>query len=483
MVLIFPAVAMLSDITAATEASYQVTIDQARPRYATVQAQITPQQGKIFLNDAAADTGLYHGWATFVHSIKAFDADGNPVEVVYLTDGSWRLSSPANQEVTLHYQMLLQHDRFPNDPGDDELAYAQPWGVMWTGRALFISGADAGNIEVAFDIADNWRVTTPWQRHADKQHTFKVDGNRQLLDAAFMAGTHDEFELQQGNAFVRLGLGGESVRSQADFFKSIVTRYLDQYGNLFGGPPSANMVLLASEGRLLGGGVMGSSISMLFDSQLTQNMLPLAHYITTHEMYHLWNANFNYENLPELYWFTEGFAEYATFLTALRGGDLDQKTFLVQLAGRYQNYHDVFGDLSMAEAGAAKLDHYDLIYSGGMLAALALDINIREQSSHAFSLNTLHQYIYANYSPGSQTGLTNDELISAIQRSTHIDTRQFFERYIKGTSKLPIDQVLLSLGLMISKTDSDGLFEFAFLPHRNANQLAVWQSLTGESPF
>jgi hypothetical protein len=127
---------------AVADTHYSVKIDAEMARRAHVTAQVVPGDRGLCFTRAAHDTGLTHGWATFVHDLSVKDSNGHPLTVDYDGDGCWRVA-PTDEPITAEYTMLLNHDRFPNDPGDDELAYAGDWGQFWTGRALFMEGASA----------------------------------------------------------------------------------------------------------------------------------------------------------------------------------------------------------------------------------------------------------------------------------------------------------------------------------------------------
>jgi len=178
--------------------SYEVTFlggrvdDDGAMRRASVVATLTPQDGKISLFRFGEDSGLYHQWATFLLEIEAQAENGAALEVVYEPHGVWRLPNWRGDEITVRYTMALQHDRFPNAPGDDELAYGRDYGVMWTGRALFISGANSDDVSVSFVTPDGWKVTSPWDNSGDNQLEFRPINTIDLLDSAFFAGTHKE---------------------------------------------------------------------------------------------------------------------------------------------------------------------------------------------------------------------------------------------------------------------------------------------------
>ena len=105
---------------ALAEAEYFVQIDTDEPRRAQVAASIVSGEHGLCFSRSADDTGLTHGWATFVHKLAVNDANGQSVNAEYDGDGCWR--SDSNGRVTVSYTMLLMHDKFPNMPGDDELA-------------------------------------------------------------------------------------------------------------------------------------------------------------------------------------------------------------------------------------------------------------------------------------------------------------------------------------------------------------------------
>ena len=75
---------------------------------------------------------------------------------------------------------------------------------------------------------------------------------------------------------------------------------------------------------------MGNTISLMQGGPLDENTTPMLAYITTHEMFHLWNSNFaiaSAEDSDALQWFGEGAAEYYTWLYAVRGGRVTGNTW------------------------------------------------------------------------------------------------------------------------------------------------------------
>ena len=172
-------------------------------------------------------------------------------------------------------------------------------------------------------------------------------------------------------------------------------------------------------------------------------------YITTHEMFHLWNANFNVADrtsVEALYWFSEGAAEYYTWRNFVGGGLADEDAFRAELAKRHEAYMAARdaekGALSMSAAGATKLARYDLIYSGGMLAVAALDSHIRSASNGEKSLDDALRLLQARYTQGSAASFAASDLPELITEATGVDVAEIFTRYIIGTEALPLDRAL-----------------------------------------
>ena len=51
----------------------------------------------------------------------------------------------------------------------------------------------------------------------------------------------------------------------------------------------------------------------------------------------------------------------------------------------------------MSETGEVKLDHYDLIYSGGMMAVAGLDLRIRSETAGKKSMDDVLRAIQARF--------------------------------------------------------------------------------------
>ena len=82
---------MLTSLGVSAEsASYTVTIEKDSQRFASVLATLPPGPNGLCIARGAEDSGLTHGWATFVHELDVRSNDGAEIDARYDGDGCWR---------------------------------------------------------------------------------------------------------------------------------------------------------------------------------------------------------------------------------------------------------------------------------------------------------------------------------------------------------------------------------------------------------
>ena len=103
-----------------------------------------------------------------------------------------------------------------------------------------------------------------------------------------------------------------------------------------------------------------------------------------HELLHFWNGLSLVPADSREEWFKEGATDYLTIATLARNGWIDEATarrrlenavLRVLLARRMQGL-----EMSVREAGERKQENRLLVYGGGCLAAMALDVELRRAS-------------------------------------------------------------------------------------------------------
>src|SRR5262245_25414440 len=459
----------LSLASAAFADSYHVKFSQGRDdddgamRRAEVTATLTPENGRIRMVRDGADMGIYNQWAGFVVSIEASDAEGRPLDLVYEPFGVWRVRGWRRGEVTVRYAMTLQHDRFPNQPGDDELAYARAYGVMWTGRALFVEGAPSNDVSIAFETPEGWRVTSPWRASDGSGLRFQPYDTDDLLNSAFFAGLHAETIVRVAGMEARVAADPD-MAADAAYYREMLETYLPAFADFFGAPATRPPLVILARGGFWSGGVMGRSISIVQredpDEWIVPTMRDAMRHAVGHEGFHLWQVQWRIkpEDNAALYWLTEGTAEYYWALISARRGVLAPDVLLSEIGRNHSAYLNALPRGSIAAAGRTKLDNqssYDRVYSGGFIAALTLDLMIRRETGGAKSLDDVMRAIHARFGQSGAQALTPARLIQTIREATGVDARGFFASHIDGVAPIPISDLLGDVGVCVEGERGD----------------------------
>ena len=209
-----------------------------------------------------------------------------------------------------------------------------------------------------------------------------------------------------------------------------------------------------------------------------------------HEFFHVWNVKrlrpaglgpFDYtkENYTTSLWFAEGVTQYYGYLHLLRAGLWTPQEFLDRLAGEVRNLElDPGRTLMSAESSSFHAWFYDRApqmqetnfanstisyYNKGALLGMLLDLEIRDRTEGAQSLDDLLRLMYRNfYQAGSSAvasvdpastyylpgrGYEEHDILAALNALTQSDLTSFFDRYISGTDPLPYAQALARAGL------------------------------------
>jgi predicted metalloprotease with PDZ domain len=432
---------------------YEITIPADNHRVAIVTASLTPADREFHMFPGAHQ--LPKRWATFVSNFQVHDENGKIVPVSARDDGTWQLSSMPQGRVTLSYRVRLDHEDHAWSGGVDGAAYWREWGVFYTARSLFVlNGDERENIAVEFRLPDQWRVTAPWQKQGDDATRFVVPGHDVLATSMFFAGTHKEVSVQQGPFELLLALGGDEVMAQEDEFVSMAGGVLNYYVDLMGDVPrlrsqdaAGTPVVIINQANVTDGEAIGNNISILLEPTGNQMSQHVARLIFAHEFFHLWNGKSFSPSGEDGEWFKEGFTNYYALKALHHIGYLSDESYLELLAGLfYQRYSsdDAVGRLSIT-SGQLKHEHWGLIYSGGLLVAIAQDLQIRSVTGNEKSVNDLMRFMFDEHHDGNSYNLVDIEReLSSLNNGSQ---EGFFDRYVHGVERIPVSQFLALAGI------------------------------------
>lgn len=432
---------------------YEITISEAKPDIAIVSATFVPDDDKLYMFQGANQ--FPRRWAKFISHIKVFDSNGERANITAREGANWSIEKVSKEPITLSYQINLEHENHKWSGGVDGAAYVRDWGVFFTSRSLFIvNGEDRKNFQVSFNLPENWKISTPWNTKVNKG-TFQVSDFSELATSIVFVGLHQQVSIQQDNFELLLAIGGNELIEQKDEFKKLAEGVFSYYSKLMGGVPilansstAKRTLVIINPAESTDGEAIGNNISILIKKNADQMSTVISRFIFAHEFFHLWNGKSFSPQSNDSEWFKEGVTNYYTLKSLHHVGFLDDYSYLKLLGDFfYQKYEadDGVGKFSLTQ-GDKKHQHWGLIYAGGFFVGIAQDMMIREQSANKNSLDDLMRTFFKRYA-GTSFDYTLQDIKTELARLNQQQQNDFFERFITGTEKLPIENYLSMAGV------------------------------------
>lgn len=209
--------------------------------------------------------------------------------------------------------------------------------------------------------------------------------------------------------------------------------------------------------------------------------------LISHEYFHSWNVkrlkpavfqpyDLTRENYTRLLWAFEGVTSYYDDLVLVRCGLIDKPRYLGLLAQTITGVRRGAGRLKQTLEDSSfdawtKYYRQDenspnsivSYYTKGSLAALCLDLTIRQQTGDRLSLDDVMRGLWSKWL-GDGKGLGEAEWEAMAEQTTGLSLQHFFDLALRSTEELPLDTLLAGQGVTMLMTpsqhsaDKGGLF-------------------------
>lgn len=392
-------------------------------------------------------------FAQNISNIQFTDGE-NAVEVTRKTKDLWRLDSVASKlEVTYDYYAKQM------DAGGTWLDEEQVY-VNFVTCILQPVGYEREAINVFFDVPPSYEFAT----------SLKVEGNKliatdyyQLVDSPVIcsASLRCHKFLQNGCEFY-VWIQGECEPNWSKIEKDFV-QYTAEQVELFGEFPCAayHYLFQILPYKHYHGVEHGESTvitlgpgSELNNENFQTNLLG----ISSHELFHTWNVcrikpeeflphyDFSQENYYETGYITEGITTYYGDYMLGRSGVFDTSAYFKEINQYLKRYFENDGRLRASLVDSSFklwLDGYKVgvpaakvsIYIKGALAALILDLEIREATTDDASLDDVMRELW-RVCGEKKHGYNHEFYQAVVEKVTRQDFGWYFEQVIFGTEDL-----------------------------------------------
>ena len=352
---------------------------------------------------------------------------------------------------------------------------------FFDGACLFlqVNGHENSTHQIEFPtLPKTWRIATTLPQ--TNVHSFQTTSYHDLIDHPVELGNIEFLDFEAGGIPHRIALSGHYPDFDRNRLVSDIRTICETELAMFPSPaPFTHYLFLLHVGDNIYGGLEHiSSTALLAD----RHSLP-PHGMTdandaytqllglfSHEYFHAWNVksikpaafapyDLDRENYTEQLWAFEGITSYYDDLFLARSRTIAPEAYLRLLAQSITRIQQTKGRLkqSLAESSFTAWNKFYKqdenspnaivsYYQKGALAALCLDLAIRNKSSGRHTLDSVMQQHYRDWLDTRQ-GIPEKQWQARCQVFTGLDLEDFFQTTLYTTADLPLAELLATIGI------------------------------------
>lgn len=468
-----------------TSNEYMLTFNESDPKLVNIEAKITLQDSLLSMSENGP---VPYRWPQYIKNLQITDNVGKSIRYQKRDSTAWIVDNAYNgKQINLLYGVKIDHEDKNWPGGIDGVAFVRDWGIMASGRALFIiNGEENKNIEVSYKKPKKWKASAPWEQKGE--NVFQAINQWKLLESLMFVGTHKEVNLKREEFTLTFVLGGNSIMKNEASYTSNATKVLDYYIDLMGGVPKSapgnelsKAMVIINEGEQIDGEVIGDDISIFLNPNAAPQEQVFGWFLFAHEFFHLWNGKSLRFQDTSTDWFKEGITNYYTIKSLYNTQIVNEESIKVVMNNLFYNRYindSGLGTLAPADAAFALLkdNHWGLVYGGGLFAGLCIDMEIRHNTQNQKSLDDLMQFFYNNLS-GTDALITNKDIIDKTNELGKIDFTPFMNSYIKGVEIVPLKDYLKFAGIEVSTENKQ--LSLIHLKDKTPLQEQMWSGFLG----
>ena len=436
----------------------------------------------------------------FVRSFEAFDSAGRPVPAERVSVNQWRLGD-APRVRTIRYSIAETWDT----KVDRHQVYLMCGTSMEQDHVLlnphavigYPTGMQARPIRLRIRYPASWKVGTALER--DRGGAYLAEDYDHLVDSPILLGRLSEARTRVTGVPVRIFAYSRTDRIRAAQLLGAMDGMLQAAGRFLGKLPVDRYTFLYHfEDRAAGAWEHSLSSEYVFrEGEFTDSLGRYITDIAAHEFFHIVTPlnihseiieHFNFVTpVPSQHlWLYEGTTEWAAHAMQLRSGLKSPEEYLKKVIEKMQLDRAKFDsayslrELALTSYSDSGQAQYANIYQRGALTAGLLDIRLLELSGGTRGLRDLIADLTRKY--GKRRAFPEATLVDTIVAMTHPEIRDFFDRYVWESERLPIGEYYGKLGIRLVEGPDGMPVRFEFDSTASPAQRSLREAWLGRKP-
>lgn len=466
---------------AQTHTTYEISFDNAVHHEAEISVHYTNLEDKVLeVRMSRTSPGRYalHEFAKNVYSVKAFDADGNELEITRPNPHQWNVSG---HKGTVRFDYTLFANR-----GDGTYSQVDETHAHLNMPATFAWAREYEHrpVEIIFNVREDldWKIATQLKHMGDYRYyapdlAYFLDSPVEIADFFLreemiegqnirMALHTSASDQEVDDYFIKVMA---IVKSQRDIFSELPELDYGEYTFLNCFMPNASRDGMEHRNSTI------VTNSKPLDEPLGNTSISTV----SHEFIHTWNVErirpaslepFDFEdaNMSGELWFAEGFTSYYTGLILARAGIQAPEEYVEGLAGglnyvinspgrRYHNpiemsYQAPFVDAARSVDPVNRKNTFISYYTYGSILGLALDLSLR-QMEDGKNLDDFMRLMWQRYGKTEIPYAVRDIEATLAEYAGDEFAAKFFSRYIFDSQMPDYKQLLASVGVSLEQAN------------------------------
>lgn len=461
------------------EINYSVFFENPHTHYCEVE---------ILLNDLTQDSVIFsmpvwtpgsyliREFAKNVEGVRATNSKGEQLNVEKINKNSWSVETKSQSDVKLMYKVYCNELTVRTSEINANHAFLSNAGIF-----MRVNGFENKKCVLMINLPLEWKkVSTGLVRESEK--VYSADNYDIFIDSPVEIGNQNvlEFDIKGIKHFICLaGKGNYNEEAIIKDFKTIAQEEIKLLGGEIPYNDYTYIIHLVEKG---GGGLehlnsfVGQMARWSFtDEKLYKKFLGLV----SHEFFHLWNVKrirpialgpFNYdtENYTKGLWVAEGWTSFYDNLILRRCDILNNKEYFEFLDVEVNDIMRFEGRFNQSLEESSydtwikfyrKDENYNnaqvSYYTKGALVTLMLNLELIKSTGAKHSLDEALRMLYEDYKRDNSRGYTDDRVREVCEMVSGKNLDEFWEKYIKGTDELPLEDYLVYAGLkLINENDT-----------------------------
>jgi len=501
-IILSPAAGAAADAPPTPTLSYSIDLNRRADDLFHVTLRVTglgPNNAIYQFASTAPGTYQVMNIGRYVKAFLAYDAHGARVPVEQISVNQWKLSNPSKVRtiryaITETWDSPLDHPiyRMCGTTLDSDNVLINPHAVLG-----YREGMQATPIRLRLAFPGAWKVGTALHRGPDGAYV--ADSYDQLVDSPILLGRLTRARLVVTGVPVDVYAYSEAGTITATQLLSAMTGMLNAAGKFLGKLPVDRYTFLYHFGAQSAGAWEHSYSSeyVLHDGTYTDSVGKQVTDIAAHEFFHVVTPlnihseiieHFNFVTpVPSQHlWLYEGTTEWAAHALQLRAGLKTPEEYLATQIKKMridrQAYDSTYSlrELALTSYSDSGQAQYGNIYMRGALTAGLFDIRLLELSHGQRGLQDLIVDLAHHF--GKHRAFPESTFVDTLVAMTYPETRDFFDRYVWGSQRLPIKEYYAKLGITLVEDDKGQPVRLEMDPNPTDEQRRLRDAWLGRKP-